>query len=578
MSASVQVPIEEIEIGKASLSQLARDLIDNKQSIRLKLEELDEENRQKQREVRERHIEDLEEGREPTQLDTSAFKTNNTMEFEKDILKIFSSMGLFNNKLRKMVEKHAIPLNKKSLASEDDKSRPTYAPIPQDLFSKIFTDDADNDKEIELQQPRDLEYGTISLLTFSDQSALQVVSSSSLVTVHRKQLLSNVNLLKLAYSAGNASFVSTSSDRRTNDMELFEVNLQNFQKRAVGLKISNNFKLGNWRALELATNDTAVFAKSDKAGSNIYWAKELSEMNPFTIDKNIRLDDDDRVSMSDTAFKDFASEEFPFATYKEYVAIATQQDQKIKASIESHELEKSSSADTGLRFVTPASLKHFGIHVIKDKPILLALDSTGGLFAQRVDEPTKKFTRASQGGDYHYEGLFVQESRQAVWLLKRRANDAHSLTLEPFSINENTATLTGKGFGPEDFVLRCKTAMTPEEQIRFGVLSSTDGNRQALITFSLHNNLFGYAEFLNGKLQGKYSEDVFLSAKKSKDILTKCRMFTCHTATGEGATAQDKERVVVAFSSTENNNFSGVIDFKMKKNFAPVIQDDDNMS
>ena len=214
--------------------------------------------------------------------------------------------------------------------------------------------------------------------------------------------------------------------------------------------------------------------------------------------------------------------------------------------------------DTGLKAVNNLYIRHFGIHLIGDKPILIALDAAGSLFSQRLDNTDKLCSLKPANDGSESLALFVQENKRTAWVL-RKPKDGSDVVLDEYAINEEEAKLTLKSNFSYQFAP--KMTLNKDQHIKIGVLSSPDQSTQVVLIFNLGANRIAVAQFTERKLVGLISEFTFLRGNDSAEALKELRLQTVQVCENE------KEKVVLSFtpfpgSSKKLFGLSGAIEFQ----------------
>jgi hypothetical protein len=571
MIDTMQDSDKQLEIEQATNCQIIRDLMKYSNQIHEKLSELDDEARQEHYDAVSALIDQNEnEGFKSEELPYLKLNSH-AKEFNRDMLEIFSGVANFNNKLRKVVETHGIPLNKTSLASDASNTRHTYNPVNYDDYLKLFVQD--DDEEIQLHKPKDIEYIDLPLITFNNQNRANFASPSDLVKLVYKEQFSGAEEVRYGYASKLVSYIAKDAENTAQkgkqQNKLYGLDLQECQEYQTYTRLGQDTKL---KAILAGAKDSVYFCSKDSTAF-IIRAKSTAK-NLITIEKKVSFDASEEFEQSSQEFKDFASEEFPFAAYEDYIAVPIKLKEKtsysIKVIVEKVQGEQI-PIDSGLKWLHGSTLRHFGIHLIGGKPILIALDTLGSLFTLRVDQEKMHSKYQAKDPEVHRYGLFVDEYRKRIWVAKK--TEGQKLTFEQFRIDENAKLTPIEADTPIEIKPK---DLKDSEQVRFGVLSSDDGKVHVFIVMYLLANAIGFAECKQDISQSlKYTEKVLIQniepgLADGKVYIGQILVTKKPTAeSGDSKEAKSSKpltenRIAVTFQS-KNNKFSGVLQFSLAK-------------
>lgn len=555
MEATLPSAATDNKLSSAKISQIVRDLQKYQNSIKDKLREHDDANFDSECNQREQDLDRLERGEKVDESEPRAKRTNHTHNFTREFLEIVTKIGSFNTKLRLAVEKNGIPLNKDALADETNSKGNTYNKMSDELRD-ILTKAQPVNEDPELVEPKDMETVEPALISKSGNTSLQFLCMSKLATITRKHVLLGAEEAQLSHGAGLLSYFV--KDPLRDEFQVKCVDFKDGQDKKLGLQVQRAIK--EKMTLHFGNTNSAYFTQGKKQ-ANIYQVKAFTAENPLLIKTPLG-----EYTSSESKYSEFASEDCCFAAYEHFVAVATKTpNQLVQVSVESVEDDSweqtSRNIDTGLKAVNNLYIRHFGIHLIGGKPLLIALDAAGSLFVQRVDQTGKLSAIKGTADNGESLALFVQENRKILWVLRKPQNG--SAILDEYAINEEDAKLTLK---PQRgrYEIPVKMTLTNGHHIKLGVLSAPEPDTQVVLIFNLGANRIATAQFTRGKIVGSVSESDLLRTSDSAAVLKELRLQTSQIAQA----APGRDKFVLSFTPSVGGSkkafgLSGALEFQV---------------
>lgn len=562
MEATLPGESGDNSFSNASLLRIFRDLCKYQNAIKDKLHERDEANFDSECDSREAEIEqsqlggDSDDESKKAQKDKAKVKrTDHAHTFSKEMLQIITNIGSFNTKLRQAVEKNGIALNKEALACEFGKKGNTFNPLSDELKDILIK--VQPEEEPELVEPKDLQLVEPALITKTSNTNLHIQSMTKLVNVSKKHVLPGAEEAQLSASTGLMSYFVKDPLRDEFQVKFIDFKVKDSGDQKLGLQVQSKIK--EKMTLHLGSPELAFFIQTKKQ-SMVFQVKDFSAKNTVVVNAPLS-----QYSSSTVNFKDFASEDCCFVAHEHLVAVATKTpNQQVQVTIESIEDadQRCKNIDTGLKVVNNLYIRHFEVHLIAGKPILIALDAAGSLFAQRVDEIGKTCCLKPKNDGSESLALFVQENRKTAWVLRKPKDDFH-VVLDEYTINEADAKLTLKqNSGRYEFTT--KMPLNKDQHIKIGMLSTSEQSTQVVLIFNSGANRMAVAQFTQGCLVGGVSECNFLRGNDSAEAIKELRLQTAQVTQGGGG----KEKLVLSFTpfpvgSKKLFGLSGAIEFQL---------------